>query len=59
MSAGETCACANATWDGVWLNEEKWCKGEKKLKLAEAKVGKKTLGGVHHWCLDKTSKCDI
>lgn len=44
MFAGETCGCGKASWDGVWLNEVKLFKGEKKLQQAEANAGKKTLG---------------
>lgn len=51
MSAGETCGCGKASWGGMWLNEVKcfsMFKGEKKLKLAEANTGKKTLGRRDH-----------
>lgn len=51
MSAGETCGCGKASWDGVWLNEMKCSslfEGEKKLKLAEANAVKKMLGRRHH-----------
>lgn len=51
MSAGETCGCGKASWDGAWLNEVKCSslfKSEKKLKLEEANVGKKTPGRRHH-----------
>lgn len=43
---GEICGYGKAGWDGAWLNEIKCSplfKGEKKLKLPEANVGKKTL----------------